>query len=194
MNLSSSAHTDATRRKICLRTYAPCMQHTNTKSHNTIQQYSIHTNSIFVSRHTLCSTRHACMECRTISRGKERDKIYLHAARETGDSKDDTKIFVIVHKTLDTCYNFWMIDSWNADSAPHLLVLFHCSLVFFFFSEDGKECKFCHLCEPGEKKRRKKALIPVDPHLIKCLLCVFCNPNSEFHLFGSICLGTTQTL
>lgn len=139
MNLSSSAHTDATRRKICLRTYAPCMQHTNTKSHNTIQQYSIHTNSIFVSRHTLCSTRHACMECRTISRGRERDKIYLHAARETGDSKDDTKIFVIVHKTLDTCYNFWMIDSWNADSAPHLLVLFHCSLVFFFFFFWGRQ-------------------------------------------------------
>jgi len=22
--------------------------------------------------------------------------------------------------------------------------------------KDGKECKFCHLCEPGEKKRRKK--------------------------------------
>lgn len=135
MNLSSSAHTDATRRKICLRTYAPCMQHTNTKSHNTIQQYSIHTNSIFVSRHTLCSTRHACMECRTISRGRVRDKIYLHAARETGDSKDDTKIFVIVHKTLYR-YLLQLLDDWLLECRFCTTSLGSFSLqlgVFFFF-------------------------------------------------------------
>lgn len=126
MNLSSSPHTDTTRTKICcIRTYAPCMQHTNTKSHKTIQHYFIHTNCMFVSRHThtLCSTRHSGMHGvqNYFERERERDKIYLHAARETGDSRDGTKIFVIVHKTLDTCYNFWMID---ADSAPHLLSFF----------------------------------------------------------------------
>lgn len=178
MNLSSSAHTDATRRKICLRTYAPCMQHTNTKSHNTIQQYSIHTNSIFVSRHTLCSTRHACMECRTISRGRERDKIYLHAARETGDSKDDTKIFVIVHKTLDTCYNFWMIDSWNADSAPHLLVLFHCSLVFFFlfFLRTARSASFVTSANPVRRSAARRPWSRLTPIWLNVYFACFVIP------------------
>ena len=141
MNLSSSAHKDKTRIKICTGTYAPCTQHTDTKSHNTIEYHPTifypHTNYMFVSRyrhlfnptfmHAWSAELLLFEECLRSSREGERDKIYLRAAREIGDSKDNTKIFVVVHKTLDTCYSFWMTDSWNA--APHLLVLFHCSLV-----------------------------------------------------------------
>lgn len=31
-----------------------------------------------------------------------------------------------------------------------------CAFIFKSGCESGVECKFCHLCEPGEKKRRKK--------------------------------------
>ena len=51
-----------------------------------------------------------------------------------------------------------------------LTVYFICQAfpVFASRAEDGKECKFCHLCEPGEKKRRKKA----GPESFHCQTCL----------------------
>jgi len=31
-----------------------------------------------------------------------------------------------------------------------------CAFVFADGCKSGKDCRFCHLCEPGEKKMRKK--------------------------------------
>eukprot|EP00931_Biecheleriopsis_adriatica_P043736 TRINITY_DN24991_c0_g3_i1.p1 TRINITY_DN24991_c0_g3~~TRINITY_DN24991_c0_g3_i1.p1 ORF type:complete len:379 (+),score=60.76 TRINITY_DN24991_c0_g3_i1:75-1139(+) len=82
-------------------------------------------------------------------------KIQIAQGSESCDEDEDTEDIQDVLRQGQE--EFHANSATNVGSRGHLMRM--CKPCAFFNTKgckDGIDCKFCHLCEPGEKKRRKK--------------------------------------